>query len=204
MQWANAWRWLGTAPDNVYSRRDAAVFQIVDQLLRSYSANWSPSIALTWADILRRMRELGAEKELLACRVQALKFGFAHVRHPLGVVVADSFYDVYEVVTERPAPADQVSSLFSFFDWDRGKELRRALADSFMASQWNPGDLVIAGRDNSLTRKVFKRLMKKYGGPRYAQAALADLQSRSDLREDKAVRNWSRLVSDPDFFEEWD
>ena len=54
---------------------------------------------------------------------------------PLGAVAAEAFYDVYAAVTELSVYTAEAGPLFSVFDWDKGKELRRALVNSFLNSE---------------------------------------------------------------------
>ncbi len=46
--------------------------------------------------------------------------------------------------------------------------------------------------------------MKKHGGERYAQAALADLEMRTDKAASELARALRDMLANPDFYEEWD
>jgi hypothetical protein len=205
LRWFNAWRWTSIAPEPLYGREPTPLFHLIDSLSRSHYSGWSQEIAAMWAQILRRCRsESHRDRTRLVLYVQALKFSFEHSRLPLGAVVAEAFHYVYTRVTESPTVPVEAAPMFSMFDWDKGKELRRELVDCFYHSQWSAGDLVVAANDVRLLRKIFKRLMKKPGGERYAWAAVTDLEGRTDQKAAALSGPLRSLLSHPDFYEEWD
>lgn len=205
VHWFNAWRWTAIAPEAVYAREPTLLPELINALSQSHHSEWSQQISDMWSQILRRSRsESHSLRTRLVLCVQALKFSFDNNRLPLGPVVVEAFHDVYAAVTESSTSPLEAAPLFSIFDWDKGKELRRELVDSFLHSQWPPGDLVLAVADVRLLRKIFKRLMKKHDGERYAQAALADLELRTDQNATKLARALRDMLAKPDFYEEWD
>jgi hypothetical protein len=118
--------------------------------------------------------------------------------------VVETFGDIYNAVTSSGSIPSETASLFGMFDWDKGKELRKTLIDTFMSSQWPAGDLVLASSERSLFRKMFKRVYRKSSGPRYLQAALEDLQARSSEEAQRMAGVLSTLLKEPDFYEDWD
>ena len=66
-----------------------------------------------------------------------------------------------------------------------------------------PGDLVLAVADVRLLRKVFKRLVRRHGGMRYARAALTDLEQRTDQIATSLVQALREMIANPNFYEEW-
>jgi len=203
VRWFNAWRWIASAPEAIYTREPTLLLELIDSLSRSHHAEWSRQISDMWSHILRRDRSQSrSHRTGLALRVQALKFSFDNTRLPLGSVVVEVFHDVYAAVTESSTLPPEAAQLFSIFDWDKGEELRRELVDSFLYSQWPPGDLVLAVADVRLLRKIFKRLMNRHDGERYAQAALADLEVRPDPNTAKLTRALNEMLAKPDFYEE--
>lgn len=203
-RWSNAWRWLQQAPSALYAREQSALPVLVDALTRSHHSHWSDEIAIMWAEILRRCasESLGASNRL-GLFVQALKFSFDHTSLPLGPVVAQAFPSVYSAITDGQGVPAETDPLFGMFDWDKGKELRRNLVDSFYYSHWRAGDLMMAAGDLSLLRKVFKRLVKKPRGVQYALAAIADLELRADGTAAGLAVELRRMLAQPDFYEEW-
>lgn len=205
LHWLNAWRWIAIAPSSFYMREPTQLPDLIDALTRAHHSNWSQEISDVWLRILRRARleSRGPRIRLDLC-VQALRFSFDNNSLPLGPLVAEAFHDVYVAVTESSTFPVETAPLFSIFDWEKGKELRRNLVNSFLRSQWPPGDLVLAVAEVRLLRKVFKRLIRKPGGEEYAKAALADLQSRTDQNAAALVRALQEMLANPNFQEEWD
>lgn len=203
--WFNAWRWIAIAPSALYSREPLLLSELVEALSRSHHSEWAPQISDMWLQVLRRahLESRGRGTRLVLC-VQALKFSFDNTHLPLGPSVAEAFHAVYAAVTESSAVPPEAAPLFGIFDWDKGKELRRELVDSFLHSQWPRGDLVLAVADVRLLRKVFKRLIKKHDGLRYARAALTDLEQRTDENAAPLTQSLREMLSNPDFYEEWD
>ena len=174
-------------------------------LLRSHSSDWSDEISDTWLEILRRCRSKTKKpRTRIALCVQALKFSFEHKGLPLGTVAAEVFYDVYAAVTEWSIYAAEAGPLFSLLDWDKGKELRRALVESFVNSKWPADELVLAVRDVDLLRKIFKRLARKRDGIQYAEAALALLEKRTDVKSRELAGSLRDMLANPKFDEAWD
>lgn len=204
LHWINAWRWTARAPGALYAREPAVLSELIDALSRSKHAEWSSEVSDAWVQVLQRSRSESPRigTRLVLC-VQALKFCFENTRLPLGSVVAEVFSDVYAAVTESSMLPPEVAPLFGIFDWDKGKELRRELVDSFLRSTWPPGDLFQAV-DTRLLRKVFKRLTKTHRGERYAHDALSDLEGRRDQSAAALAVQLRDMLATPDFFEEWD
>ena len=203
--WVNAWRWIAVAPDALYARDVSILRDLIDALSRSHSSDWSDEISNTWSQILGRCRsKSGDPRTRIALCVQALKYSFEHTSLPLGVVVAEAFYDVYTAVTESSVYTAEAGPLFSVFDWDKGKELRRTLVDSFFYSMWRPDDLVLAASNVHLLRKIFKRLTKKPNGEEYAQTALAQLKERTDQKSQDLAQSLRGMLANPGFDEAWD
>ena len=203
--WVSAWRWIAVAPDALYVRDASVVRNLIDALLRSHSSDWSDEISDTWSQILRRCRSKpGNPRTRIALCVQALKYSFEHTSLPLGAVAAEAFYDVYAAVTEPSVYSAEAGPLFSVFEWNKGKEMRSALVDSFLNSKWPPEDLVLAVSDVHLLRKIFRRLTKKPDGVQYAQTALAHLEKRTDLKSRKLAQSLRDMLASPGFDEAWD
>ena len=181
--WVKAWRWMASAPDALYAREAPVLRDLVDVLLGSRAGDWSDEVSDAWLQILRRSRsEAGTPRTRIALCVQALGYSFEHKGLSLGAVAAEAFYDVYAAVTGWSMFAGETGRLFSVFDWDKGKQLRRALVDSFLNSRWPADELVLAAGDVHLLRKVFKRLTRRRNGVQYAREALALLERRRDLK----------------------
>ena len=203
--WINAWRWIVGAPDALYARDASVLPDLIDALSRTHSLDWSDEISNIWSQILGRCRsKCGDSRTRMTLCVQALKYSFEHTSLPLGAVVAEAFYDVYTAITESSVYAADAGPLFDMFTWDRGKELRRTLVDSFFYSKWRPDELVLAASDVHLLRKIFKRLMKKPNGEQYAQTAVAQLRERTDEKSQDLAQSLRDMLANPGFDEAWD
>ena len=134
-----------------------------------------------------------------------LRLAFDNVNLPAGRIVAEVFADVYAVaIQENNRRPSFWSSLFGSYDWDKGKDLRISLIDAFLRSRWEAGDLAIAANNAGILRKVFKRLHRKNRGDNYLRAMLKDLSQRTGSDTSKVREHLASLISDPDFYEEWD
>jgi hypothetical protein len=134
-----------------------------------------------------------------------LRFALDNVQFPLGAVVAEAFADVYAEAIEKNTRSPSIfSMLFGSYDWDKGKDLRVSLVDSFLRSSWAPGDLAVAASNAGILRKIFKRLRRKSRGDDYIRSMLQDLSQRSDPGAFKVREHLEALVATPHFYEEWD
>jgi hypothetical protein len=202
--WSRAWQWIAFAPKVLYGRFPPVVPKIIESLLVARRWDWDAAITESWVNILRRAScEAKSSTHLQLC-ADALKFALNHERYPLGKVIVEAFWKVYTAVTESPEIPRETRTLFGILDWDKGKELRKELVRSFLNSEWPPGDLALAIPEESLLRKIFKRLMRQRDGERYIEEMLRDLASRKDPIARKNFTTLVNLVNKPDFYEPWD
>ncbi|MEZ4447894.1 MAG: hypothetical protein R3B09_00355 [Nannocystaceae bacterium] len=203
--WVNGWRWVADAPSVLYMRAPSPLPAIIAELCRVRLFGWGQGVSSLWLFALRRSRSPSRTTATrLALCGQALKFAFENTGLPLGRVVSESFSDVYVAVTQSLSLPQETAALFGFFDWDKGKELRRELVNAFCRSDWSPGELFLAVSDVHLRQKVFKRLLRKSGGERYARAALDDLEKRAQPEVETIIRHLREMLTYPDFDVEWD
>jgi hypothetical protein len=206
LHWANAWRWIDIAPTEFYSRARNIVADQVDALLRAAVMSFDTRIDATWTSILKRSRQEGRDwsGHLVLC-VQSLHFAFEIVEKPLSATIVEVFPDVYAAVTESHQLPSEAAGLFGFFDWDRGKELRKNLVDAFLhSSVWRPGDLFLAADRAALTRKILSRTTRIRDGRRYVRLAIEDLEGRKRVDAASLATELRTLSSSHDLFEEWD
>lgn len=204
-QWIRAWDWLANSPSSLYARQRVVLPELIEALVRVPAVEWSPAVTALWVRMLKRSKEDGCSRRThLLLSVQALDFAFRHDRLPLSRLVVESFAPVYSAVTTSSSLPPETAPLFGVLDWDKGKELRRDLLDAFFYTQWPPGDLALATGDVRLLRKIFKRLLRKSGGHRYAEMMLADLSSRPPSEARPFVGALASMLDDPGFYEEWE
>jgi len=154
-------------------------------------------------DILQRAR-VDCPSSKLALQVQGFRYAIYNSRYPLSEIVIETFKDIYFAVTNSSTLPHETIQLFGMWDWDKGKELRKTLIDTFMGSEWPPGNLALASADPQLFRKIFKRIYRKYSGSRYLNAMLGDLDNRTTDESKRMAGTLRHLMNDPDFYEDWD
>jgi hypothetical protein len=198
-----AWHWLSSAPKSLYERRPSILPDLVEGFLSVPRPNWEEAVTEDWAAVLRRSLDESPTRTYLAMYSQALKYAFSHRHYPLSRLVVATFYDVYRAATEETT-TPETAELFGAFGWDKAKELRRELVECYYQSSWPPGDLALSVRDETLLRKVFRRVYRKWHGQKYVESMLADLSQRSDPVAKSLQGQLADLVRNPDFYEAWD
>lgn len=199
-----SWQWLANAPRNLFGR-NAIIADLTEELLRYSRFPYPFGAELSMVSILRRARiEATHEARQTVCS-KLLRFAFDNTSCPLSGVVAEAFAEVYEVaLQDSPKSRSLFSLVFGSYDWDRGKDMRVAIIDTFMRSQWQPGDLAIAADRAGILRKIVKRLHRKYNGDNYIGSMISDLTQRSEPRYQNVLGKLQNLSVDPNIYEEWD
>ncbi|WP_433972821.1 hypothetical protein [Tunturiibacter lichenicola] len=200
-----ALKWISEAPNALYARRPSVLPELCDVLLSRVRQFGPPDAQYPLIQIVRRAAVLpGFElKQVLAAKM--LRFCLDNVHLSLSALVAETFPNVYmEAIKENDRRPSFFASLFAAYDWDKGKDLRITLIDSFLRSEWAPGDLAIAASRAGILRKIFKRLSRKQGGDNYIRATHADLAQRKSSDIITVRNDFELLMKDPDFYEEWD
>ena len=202
-----ALRWISEAPNALYIRRPSVLPDLCEALLFRVRQFGPTSAQFSLIQILRRAALLSGFELRQVLSAKMLRFCFDNVHLPLGLLVAETFPDVYlETIKENGRRPSLLASLFVAYDWDKGKDLRINLIDSFLRSQWAwaPGDLAFAASRAGILRKIFKRLLRKPAGDSYIQAMQADLAQRKTSDVPSVRSELDLLIKDPDFYEEWD
>lgn len=197
-----AWDWVAQAPASLYQRNLAVLPEVLAGIIPGPLDEFTSEISESWVTILRRAKHEARPSTHLQLCADAMTYSFSHLRLPLGGLVAEAFPTIHESVSSGDEP--EVGGLFRFFHWDRAKELRKSLIDSFLNSCWRPSDLAVAAGGEPLLRKLFKRIRRRWKGENYIDAMLQDLRSRTDPPAVEAREILVRIASDPDFFEPWD
>jgi hypothetical protein len=199
---ARAWQWMSTAPGALYNRYPPVLPDLCDALLRYSRYPFPEGAQYALVRILRRSRSESDGEIRQSLATKMLRFAFDNVNFPLGSVVAEVFADVYA------AAIDESRSFFSIFlgayGWDKGKDLRVAVVDAFLRSNWSPGELAMAASNAGILRKIFKRLNRKSGGDKYIISMVDNLASSDDPSVSRLSRELEALVASPNFYEEWD
>ena len=198
---SRAWQAIYKLPNAVFERD--VVVGTIDSLLVPTAQFFSPAIADTWVNVIRRARFLVGDPMLEGelCG-QAVRFAFDNPRLPVSKVVVEGFLPLYRSITEMKKVPVSAAPMFSIWDWDIGKELR--LVEKFINSNWPPGDLALAVDDVGLLRKIMKRVSRKYSGNSFSRKMYSDLLSRTDSRAQSLATAISGLMKNPSYYEEWD
>jgi hypothetical protein len=200
-----AMQWVAEAPQALYARRPSVLPELCEAILsrvRQFRCEGAAD------SMLRTVKRAGSEagfevRQELSARL--LRFCLDNVRLPLGAVVAEVFSDVYsEALKEGDRPQSILSMVFGIYDWDKGKDLRISLIEAFLRSDWRPGDLAIAANNARILRKVFKRLHRRHRGDDYLRSMLKELSQRTGADVSRTREDLEALMSDPDFYEDWD
>ncbi len=200
---SRAWQVIYKLPNPVFERD--VVVGTIDSLLVPTAQFFSPSIADTWINVVRRARFLVGDPMLEGelCG-QAVRFAFNNPRLPVSKLVVEGFLPLYRSITEMKRVPVSVAPMFSMWDWDKGGELRESLVDKFINSNWPPGDLALSVDDLGLLRKIMKRVSRKQGGNLFSRKMYSDLVSRTDSRSQSLASALSGLLKNPEYYEEWD
>lgn len=208
--WIRAWEWLAHAPDSLFWRPSPVATKIVDSLIsaKRYQWDWTLHITECWVEILKRAGEKKHSSMFLELCATALGFAFNHKDYPLSAVVAESFWPIYSTMlnTEVTASSGFLFGILSWldWDWDKAKDLRKKLVASFLYSNWPPGDLALAAREQTLLRKLFKRVIKSRNGEVYVESMIKDLVKRNTHEAKALAKELTSLLRNPDFHEPWD
>jgi hypothetical protein len=200
-----ALKWIAEAPNALYGRRLPVLPELCDALL-SRVRQFDPADAqYPLIQIVRRAAVLPGFELRQVLSAKMLRFCLDNVHLSLSALVAETFPDVYlEAIKENDRRPSLFASLFAAYDWDKGKDLRITLIDSFLRSEWAPGDLAVAASRAGILRKIFKRLSRKQGGDSYIRAMQTDLAQRKSPDITTVRSDLGLLIKDPDFYEEWD
>lgn len=110
--------------------------------------------------------EVVASAELLRASHRLLSFLMRARYEPASPLVAVIFPLVYRDLRKGSEVPD-ILNIFAFIDWDRCKVARRELVDAFLASNWRPYDLALAGARAGDLPAILNQLIRQKGGERY-------------------------------------
>ncbi len=204
--WINGWKWLANASQNLYLRNISLIPVLIESLLAIRHQDWPIEITDLWVLILKRVYAQPKELTAIQCSAEALTFAFHNTRYPVSKVVVQAFLPVYKAVVESETiPHETYNDLFGYFDWDKGKELRKKIIDSFIYSAWPPGDLALSARETTLLRKIYSRLKRHWKGKEYISLILSDLNGRKDNDPNTATTLAEfKSLTQQNSYETWD
>lgn len=197
------WPWILVLPDVSYSRHAGMIRDLAARSLRSARSRRSPPTDVM-VEVLRRSRALSPPHDHLQLCAEMLEFCFDATSSPVGQLVTEAFPDVYASLIRQSNATPSFWSLVTWWDWDKGKELRVLVVDRFLRSSWDPADLALLAVDSGLLPKLFKRIRREPRGVQYLERMARSLANRTDLRATRAGKELEALLANPDFSEEWD
>lgn len=151
-------------------RTDLITSRLVERRMGGYGQSGYDG----WATLLRLARQQHPEA-LVRSADAALDYALARPNEPAGGVVAACFPVVHARLKKDNLPdlpfnfiaAILIASLALFTDWDRAKAARHGVVDKFLKSRWDPVELLRAGIDADIPRKILGYLVSKPGGREY-------------------------------------
>jgi hypothetical protein len=201
---ARAWEWVSDAPIALYDRSPSILPELCDSLLSCTRRSFPAGAEISVAKVLRRTKCDADDFTRQVLCGKFLRFALDNIRLPLGSVAAESFADVYAIAVKDTRAPSFLANLFGSYDWDKAKDLRVTIVDTFIRSTWSPGDLAIAANNAGILRKIFKRLHRIQTGDRYAASMHQDLVGRNDQTSRSLATDLKALIDSPDFYEDWD
>jgi hypothetical protein len=202
--WGRAWKWLALSGPELYNRSGSIPESIIGILLSSSRGGYTDTVVTSWSEILRRIPASATGSSYLKACSQAVGFAFSNPTLYLAPVVAQSFFEVHRAATSNEHLPHEASALFSYFDWDRAKELRRQLVEYFFRTNHPPRYLALASREAWLLRKIAKRTLRKWGGENYLHRVLDDLRANPNAAPGGLLAELETICSNPGYVEEWD
>jgi len=202
---SRAWEVLSKLPNPTFMRD--ILISSIESLLAVTAQFWSLSTLGSWIEIIRRARNSASDDdktfEIDLCG-QAIRFAFENPYLPTSGLVVEGFMSLYKSVTESNYVPETAAPLFSFWNWDKGRELREALVKKFIIGKWPPGDLGRAVPDFGLLKKILQRMSRRIGGHSFARKMYSDLASKDDIESRSLANNLANLLKNANYEEEWD
>jgi hypothetical protein len=199
--WARIWNVVENIPKEVALNNEALVHEIISILLQTDPVQWTVAAADSWRQLLSKISR-GERVRINLCG-QALHFAFEHRSLPLSGVIAEAFYPVHEVAMDDRS--DRGSwFLWGFGGWDKAKDLRRSLVDSFLRSDWPPAHFALAAREPWLLRKLCKRMLRQWKGHQFLESAYIGLKEIFSPEAQELASALNQILHNPESTEEWD
>ena len=199
--WVRIWNVIEKTPNAVVFENDRLIVEIISILLRADSARWTVGVADKWRSLLSKVS--GGDCVRINLCGQALHFALEHPHLPLGGVVAEAFYPVHDAAMAQQ-PDRGPWFLWGFGTWDKAKDLRRSLVDSFLQSDWSASHFVLAAREPWLLRKVCTRMLRQWKGQQFLDRAYSELRGVRSPRTLELLSVLRDIMQSPETAEEWD
>lgn len=200
--WKRGWKLLSYISEKTPNKN---LILLLESLISINGFDWDIEIAKYWLSVLINLRMKSSKDQYLNLCIETLYFAFRHTNYPLSELVVESFLPVYSIVIDGTPLPTEIYKLFSYFDWDKAKELRKKIIEVYINSNWPPGDLGLAVGDQLLLRKIYSRLIRYSGGKDYCYKIIFDLAQRKDNQSATKVSDQLRsFVNQPNFYEHWD
>lgn len=199
--WVRAWEVIANIPAPVAFINSDLAYEIISVLLQSQSQKWTVLTTDSWRQLLSKIA-WGDRTQIDLCS-QALHYAFEHSQLPLAEVVAETFYPVHTAAMEDRSQR-RSWGYWGFTEWDKAKNLRRSLIDSFMRGEWDPAQFALSAREPWLLRKLCKRMLRQWKGLQYLEKAYTRLKSISSPKAQELASTLHQILQNPSISEEWD
>jgi len=196
------WTLIANAPPPFY-KCSKRIIRIINVLSINNKRHWSKDVVSCWIDVISKSKRYSDSEAFYYICGTALKVSFEGKDESLSELLIASFYHVYNLILNYKQYPQPVVDLFSFFDWDKAKELRRRLVEKYFYSGWPMYHLILAASDKSLIRKIFKRIYRTKGKASiYKILNSFDVNNNSDSTG--LILYFQSLANDPEYYEPWD
>lgn len=194
------WRWVNEVAFRIRDWSGRAKADLVNEAFKHSDGFWSASVVEEWSSLLERNRR-AANKQASALDAQAVQLTLGSRHSQLSAVLATSFPVVYSAtVGERDRSLFDV--LFMFSDWDKGKDLRRKLVDTYSQPGWPLDEFATIAYKAGILSKVVSRCLRSGRGD-LLHRAVFELRSKAD-GESVTVRSTLEKLLEQGTKEEWD
>jgi len=199
--WTRVWKVVENIPDAVAFNNESLVHEIISDLLQNDPKQWTVAAADSWRQFLSKIA-WGDRVRINLCS-QALHFALDHTRLPLASIVAETFYPVHQTAMED-RPSQRYWFLWGFSGWDKAKDLRRSLVESFLQSKWPPWYFALSAREPWLLKKLCTRMLRQWNGLQFLELAYTGLKELSTPQAQELAGVLQTILQNPDLVEEWD
>lgn len=197
---ARLWQWVSEVAFRIPDWSGRAKVDIINEAFRHSNGLWSPGAAAGWRAILLRNRQLmGSQTNALDA--QAVQLSLCSRNPHLSTILATSFPPVYEATVGEKSRS-LLDVLFMFSDWDKGKDLRRKLVETYSDYGWPLDDFALIAYEAGILSKIVSRCLRS-GRANLLQGAVAELSGNPDSQS-FTVRHKLQALLEQGAKEEWD
>lgn len=195
------WQWLADVGPLIPDWSGRVLVQLVEDLFAVTRSCWTSAASSSWCLLLARESERHRGYGLRPLDTQAVQICFVESGLPLSEVLLFTFPQVYQATVAGTARS--LFEIFPFYsDWDKGKDLRKKLIESYAHSNWPRGNLALTASRANILPKIVSRALR-HGKHQLIGEARDDLRSRGGREEIEVAQQLSVLLHEGTS-EDWD